>query len=167
MRWCITWLCLRLCNIAAGTKSICGVRKMAVPSTRWGGCANKFLMNISSGIDSLMSLLRSSWRPRYHVMMQVKSKKAKAMGYQPPALILINVAVQKAKSITKNKMIITKIMIGLICHSRRMTMLNKMVVISMVELTEMPYAAARLTDSPNSTVVTMTMINKAQFTAGI
>ena len=56
---------------------------------------------------------------------------------------------------------------GLICHSRRITILNKIVVMSIVELTEIPYAAARLTDSPNSITVTITMINSAQFTAGI
>ena len=54
-----------------------------------------------------------------------------------------------------------------IFHSRNITTANKIVVISIVDVTEIPYAAAKLTDSRNSIMVTTTINNKTQFTIGI
>ncbi len=52
-------------------------------------------------------------------------------------------------------------------HLYRMTKKVRIVVVSIVPATAMPYAAAKLVDEPNVTTANTTAINWSQFTKGI
>ena len=99
-------------------------------------------------------------------MRQVKIKRPKNSGYQPPSLILIKLAVQNAKSNAKNTVVKAITSKMFIFHSRYITTASSTAVIIMVDVTEIPYAAAKLTDALNSMMVTTTINSSAQFTTG-
>ena len=85
-----------------------------------------------------MARLRKIWRPLNQVIRQVKHNKPSANGYQPPSLILIKFAVQNARSTIKKVIVMQLTKMIFIFHSRNITTANRMVVISIVEVTEIP-----------------------------
>ena len=117
---------------------MCAVKKIPVPSTLCGGCAKRPATKGSKGIDSLMMRSRNSFLPLYQVIRQVKQITPINNGYQPPSFNLIKVAVQNAKSMIKKAVIKPVITTGLRCHSRRITIAKRMVVINMVVVTDIP-----------------------------
>ena len=117
---------------------MCAVKKIAVPSTRCGGWANKLVINSCKWIDPATNLSRKSLRPRYQVIKQVKMMRPKNRGYQPPSLILIKLALQNAKSKVKKIVVNDSTKKRFIFHSRYMTTPNKIAVIIIVDVTEMP-----------------------------
>src|SRR5260221_7387225 len=121
------------------------------------------IMKFSIGCVSSCSFLSSSFLPQFQVVIIVYIESPITSGTHPPCITFRRFAPQNERSIDmKNN--VTIIATGrLQCHNLLMATYAKTVVITIVVVTAIPYAAARLLEvlklSTNATVA----INRVQF----
>src|SRR5215218_1159855 len=92
---------------------------------------------------------------------------ATARGSQPPCGTLTRLATRKAQSMTKKRLVNAPTSNGDHFQRRRATTAKRMVVITMVEVTATPKAAARLLDVRKEMTMSRQAPIKAQLTKGM
>ena len=155
-----------LCSIACGTVAGFDVMKTAVPGMRSiPPCARLVTKGLSS-MASDSSRWPSNSRPRFQVVSRMNTTRPKASGNQPPSGIFTILAKKKPKSITRKGIAPTKARSGLHFQSRTATATASTLVISIVPVTAIPYAAARLEEDPKPMTNPTMEISSIQLIAG-
>ena len=90
-----------------------------------------------------------------------------ASGSQPPWSIFVRFAARKTPSRGRKTRPNAATAIGRQRHRHRATAMNRVVVITNVPLTAMPYALPRRADDPNPITTAATTTKSAQLTAGM
>src|SRR4030095_5877328 len=119
-------------------------------------------MKASRGIESVSSRDCSTGRPRFHVDINKKTPKPNASGNQPPSLNLRTLALKNARSMSRKAPKSAMLASALHFHIERATTYASIVVVAIVPVTAMPYAAPRLVDDPKPMTRTTTPKNSAQ-----
>ncbi len=95
-------------------------------------------MNTSRGSAASWSMLASAARPRFQVVIQVKTAAPTAMGNQPPSEIFTTLAEKKDRSTVRNSKVSAQARPAGHRHTSRATRCRRTVVIVMVPVTAMP-----------------------------
>ena len=136
-----------------------------MPGTRVAPPSDRLWMNGASPIASCPSLSCSTSRPRFQVVSTAKTARPKASGNQPPAKILSELAEKNARSISTKGRTQQSASAGFHPHWSRATTKTSTLVMSMVPVTAMPYAAARLLDEPKPITSAITATSSSQLIA--
>jgi hypothetical protein len=104
--------------------------------------------------------------PDFQVVRRVKTNAPITRGNHPPPGIFRRLALQKARSITRNEPA-TRIRRGLDQRHRSLATTQKRRVVTIIAVdTETPYADARLLELLNPSTSAIQAIIRVQFTAG-
>jgi hypothetical protein len=138
----------------------------AVPGTRRGLDASTAWKKSASGVARAARRVPRILRPVFHVVINVNSSAAIASGSHPPCAILSTFAPKKARSIERNTPVTSRASgNGQRHRSVKMTWRSN-AVITMVNVTAIPYAAARPADEPKPMTMASVPAINAQLTWG-
>ena len=138
----------------------------AVPETRVGGSDETAAMKSSSGNARAVMRSATSFLPVFHVVIIVKSSAPITRGSQPPCRIFTRLA-PKSEISTARKISATPITAGFGHFHRSMaTTDSNSVVMTIVPVTAIPYAAARALDDWKPMVMSTVQMARNQFTCG-
>src|SRR5262245_11777207 len=138
----------------------------AVPETRVGGIDETADMKSSSGNARAVMRSATSFRPVFHVVINVKSSAPITSGSQPPCRTFTRFA-PKSEMSTARKTTATQMTTHLgHFHRSTATTESNIVVMTIVPVTAMPYAAANALDDRKPTVISTVQIARNQFTCG-
>ena len=165
--WCSTLLWIRLCNIACGTPSEIRRMKIAVPSTRTGGNSISEPRNSLRGIAFSVNLSVTNSRPRFQVSINVNTAAPSTSGNQPPCMIFSVLAENKSTSIARKKPVASSAGKSRYFQPKCSTKNVRIVVVTIVPVTAMPYAALNFDDDPKPTTANNTAPSCNQLINGI
>ncbi len=155
-RSCSTLLCLRLCIKANGITFNARDIYTAVPGTRTGGDFSSEAIIASRELPC--SCIRRSRRKRslFHVVITMNITRPSVSGSQPPETILSRLAENSGTSMHRKptRIIATRNLFQ--CQFRYATVVERSDVSTIVPVTAIPYAAARLLECSKLTITITT-----------
>ena len=166
-RSCSTLLCFRLCSRANGITFRARDIYTAVPGTRTGGDFSSEEIIASSELPC--SCIRRSRRKRslFQVVITVNITRPRDNGSQPPETILSRFAENSGTSMHRKATSISPTNSLFQCQFLRATVAERMEVSTMVPVTAIPYAAARLEECSKLTMTITTETYSSQLINGI
>ncbi len=119
-----------------------------------------------SGIPSAAVRSLTIMRPLYQVISRKNSNAPMPSGSQPPSSTFSRLAPKKPRSTVMNTPMISATSSLFQFHTFTITTQASTVVITMVAVTAIPYAAARLSELLNAITMHRMMNSSIQFTTG-